>query len=62
MANSNAHIVGHGHTNKGSSSSIHHYSGSTSSVTASPSSPPHSHSTEGGDHQSALEICEESDR
>jgi hypothetical protein len=40
----------------------HHYSGSTSSVTAAPSSPPNSHSTEGGDHQSALEICEESDR
>ena len=59
-------IVGQGQaTNfnvKGSLSSIHHYSGSTSSVTASPSSPPHSHSTEGGDHQSALEICEESDR
>ena len=27
----------------------HHYSGSTSSLTASPASPPHSHSTEGGD-------------
>ena len=26
-----------------------HYSGSTSSLTASPASPPHSHSTEGGD-------------
>ena len=47
---------------KSNTSSSQHYSGSTSSVTASPSSPPHSHSTEGGDHQSALEICEESDR
>ena len=37
-----------------------HYSGSTSSLTASPSSPPHSHSTEGGDI--TLEICEDSDR
>lgn len=38
-----------------------HYSGSTSSVTASPASPPHSHSTEGGDAGS-LEICEDMDR
>ena len=49
-------------TNPNIKGSSHYYSGSTSSVTASPSSPPHSHSTEGGDHQSALEICEESDR
>ena len=47
---------------KSNTSSSQHYSGSTSSVTASPSSPQHSHSTEGSDHQSALEICEESDR
>lgn len=37
-----------------------HYSGSTSSVTASPASPDHSHSTEGGD--GSLEICEDIDR
>ena len=36
-----------------------HYSGSTSSMTASPPSPPLSHSTEG---EGPLEICEESDR
>lgn len=35
------------------------YSGSISSLTASPASPPHSHSTEG---EGPLEICEESDR
>lgn len=39
-----------------------HYSGSTSSLTASPSSPPHSHSTEGSTEITALEICEDSDR
>lgn len=37
-----------------------HYSGSTSSLTASPVSPQHSNSTDGGEGQ--LEICEESDR
>jgi hypothetical protein len=66
LTHSTGHNLGHGQTTnfnvKGSSLAVHHYSGSTSSVTASPSSPPHSHSTEGGDHQSALEICEESDR
>ena len=36
-----------------------HYSGSTSSLTDSPASPPLSHSTEG---EGPLEICEESDR
>ncbi|XP_059083351.1 broad-complex core protein isoforms 1/2/3/4/5-like [Tigriopus californicus] len=37
-----------------------HYSGSTSSLTASPASPPHSNSTEGGD--GSLEICEDMER
>jgi hypothetical protein len=61
--NNGSNIINQGNVIiKSNTSSSQHYSGSTSSVTASPSSPPHSHSTEGGDHQSALEICEESDR